>query len=260
MRVLILLLLCAFVHAEILECGQFEKIHNYIGKGTLILFDIDDTLIVPKQMLGSDEWFGHRCRFYREKGLEQGKALEKALAEWEAIRHITEMELVEEGAVQIIKELQEKGVRCMGFTTQGLALATRTAQQLQSFGIDLKKSIPFQDDCYLEVDNHGVLFRNGIFFTSGTNKGKAFFALCDKMGYTPRRILFINDKYSHLRELEKVAEERNVNFIGLRYGYSDSRKKNFSWEIADMQFSESSFAHILSDSEAQAKITGAKNI
>jgi len=259
MKILFFMSLCVFANARILECDRFEKIQTYVNEETLILFDIDDTLMVPKQMLGSDEWFGYRCRFHREQGLDQGKALEKALAEWEAVRHLTEMEIVEEGTAQAIRELQEKGFQCMGFTTQGLALATRTAQQLRGLDIDLKKSIPFQDDCYLELDNHGVLFRNGIFFTSGTNKGKALFALCEKMGYSPKKIVFINDKYSHLREVEKVAEEKQVKFVGLRYGYSDGRKKCFSQEIADVQFNHSSFTHILSDAEAQAKIGSAKN-
>ena len=79
MKILFFMSLCVFANARILECDRFEKIQTYVNEETLILFDIDDTLMVPKQMLGSDEWFGYRCRFHREQGLDQGKALEKAL-------------------------------------------------------------------------------------------------------------------------------------------------------------------------------------
>ncbi len=50
-------------------------------------------------------------------------------------------------------------------------------------------------------------------------KGVSLFALCDKIGLTPKRIVFINDKHSHLRDIEVTAEERGVEFIGMRYAF-----------------------------------------
>ena len=47
------------------------------------------------------------------------------------------------------------------------------------------------------------------------------------------------------------AEKRGVEFIGLRYAYSDEKKARFSPEIADIQFTHSSFNKILSDEEAK---------
>jgi hypothetical protein len=38
--------------------------------------------------------------------------------------------------------------------------------------------------------------------------------------------------------------------VGLRYGYSDARKAAFCPEIAELQFTHSTFAHLLSDEEA----------
>jgi|GEM_PF-5944812 len=53
---------------------------------------------------------------------------EKALAKWEAVRHLTQVKIVEEGTQAIISSLQDKGLKMMALTTQGLALATRTEQ------------------------------------------------------------------------------------------------------------------------------------
>jgi hypothetical protein len=225
-----------------LEFPSFKGLSEHLTSDTVLLLDIDDTLLITKQMLGCDEWFNIRVK-------KQG--LEKALAEWEGIRHLTQMEIVEEGTEKLISALQKKGVRVMGLTTQGLALATRTVHQLQEQGIDLSLTAPSVEDIYLSNKGHGVIFRHGILFTSGTHKGEAFFQLCKQIGYTPKRVVFVNDKASHIAELESAAKSRGVEFLGLRYAYSDQRKAAFSPEIAEIQFTRSSPAYLLSDDEAR---------
>jgi histidinol phosphatase-like enzyme len=228
--------------AATIETNHFREILDHTTPDTLIILDIDDTLLIPTQMLGCDEWFLHRVK---------QTSLEKALAEWEAIRHLTKMEIVEPGTEEIVATLQNSGHTVLGLTTQGLALATRTVQQLKENHIDLSLACPFSNDHYF-INKHGVLYRQGILFTSGTPKGEALFKLCDDLQYKPKRILFINDKATHLADLEKTALERGVEFIGLRYAYSDARKAKFSTEIADIQFRP--FEHILTDEEAQLEI------
>lgn len=251
-----LILSCVFIFftsalsAQIIETKHFHEVEAYAAEETLLILDIDDTLLIPVQMLGCDEWFLSRMNYYKNQGLTSKESLEKSLAEWEAVRHLTKMEIVEKGSEKIVESLQNQGYLVMGLTTQGLALATRTHQQLNENGVDLGQGAPSKQDHYFSIDGHGVLYRNGILFTSGTHKGKALFALLDQIGLAPKCIVFLNDKESHLKSVESAAEERGIAFVGLRYGYSDARKAAFKKEIADYQFSHSTFAHLLSDSEA----------
>lgn len=242
------------LHGQIIECDSFRNARHHIDLDTLLVLDIDDTLLVPAQMVGCDEWFTLRLKGHQRNGMDQGEALERALAEFEAIRHLSKMELVEEGTAELIRELQERGQPIIGLTTQGLALATRTRLQLKEQGIDLFTAAPVQRDIFFLNGDHGVLFRNGILFTSGTHKGEALFNLCREIGYEPKRIVFVNDKATHLAEIEKSAERRGVEFLGLRYSFSDERKRAFRPEVADYQFRHSSFAKILSDQEAIAAL------
>lgn len=240
----VILLLCSFCIAsfsEIIELDHFSDLRSYLSPDSIVILDIDDTLLIPVQMLGCDEWFKLRLK---------ANGLEKALAEWEAIRHITNMELVEEGTDAIIARLQDEGFSVMGLTTQGIALATRTVQQLKGCNIDLKKNAPGRGDHFLSIGQHGALYRNGILFTSAMHKGETFFALCETLGIVPKQIVFVNDKATHLREIDTAAEIRGIPFIGLRYSYSDARKRSFDPKIADIQFRQSSFDRILSDEEA----------
>lgn len=244
---------CLF--GKIIEVQNFKELLTHIKKESLILLDIDDTLMIPIQMMGSDVWFQHRWDKYQKEGLSQSDALEKSLAEWNAVRHVTEMEVVEPGIQELVGKMQKEGFTVMGLTTQGLALATRTSQQLRALGIDLIRTAPSKDGLYLNIHKHGVLFREGILFTSGTPKGKSLFALLEAIGHTPKHLVFLNDKQSHLRDVEQEAEIKGVDYIGLRYAYSDSRKEAFQKEIADYQFRHSTFGQLLSDYEAIASNT-----
>lgn len=266
----IALLASQALSAYIIEAPHFSDIKAYATPGTLIILDMDDTLLIPIQTLGSDVWFEYRLKQRKATGMAGDVALEKTLAEYEAIRHLSIMKTVESDTADIVNEMQDQGIAVIGLTTQGISLATRTKQQLQAVNIDLKRSCPDHEDYYFinplglstiysssptstigHVNDHrGVLLRGGILFTAGSNKGTALVTLLDHFGISWDRIVFINDKASHLREAEAAVERLGIPFIGLRYSYSDERVRNFRSDIAEVQFQHSTFKHILSDDEA----------
>jgi hypothetical protein len=237
--------------STIIEAPHFSDLKNYAEPDTLILIDIDDTLLIPVQTLGSDVWFRYQLK--KNKGYPD--PLDATLAQWEAIRHLTRMQTVEKDTAQIVATLQKKMYTIMGLTTQGLALATRTVEQLLDNQIDLSKTAPFKEDIYL-MNEQGVLYRHGIFFTSGTAKGPALEKLLKAMNYHPKKIIFINDKETHLLDVAKSAEKLKIDFVGLRYSYSDERIEDFSPELAEIQFQYSTISHLLSDKEAQNLLEG----
>lgn len=221
----------------------------YIDKDTLVIFDIDNTIMETKQTLGSNQWFEYRIGVYKSKGMNEFDALENALHEWMAAQHITEVKLVEPCISDFIKDLQEKNITIIGLTTRGLGLSTCTFHQLQRLSVDLSKTSPSQKEIHFINGKEGVLFRKGILFTAGTQKGKALDTLLSQIGFHPKKILFINDKRKHLEAVEIVYEDSNTVFTGLRYGYLDEKVKNFAPEIADLQFSQ--FGQIISDAKAK---------
>lgn len=250
-------LVCAYLpylDAQVIEIAHFQEMIPHASAETLIIFDIDDTLLIPAQMLGCDEWFSTQMQSHINEGMTAQDALEKSLAEWEAVRHLTQMELVEEGIDRVVQELQQNGYPAIGLTTQGLALATRTVQHLHKHNLDLTVTSPLKADHYFLIRGHGVLFRNGILFTAGTHKGEAFLKWLKASGFTPKKIIFVNDKELPLRELEEAAQQLQIEYVGLRYTYCDQKKITFRKEIADYQFSHSTFTHILSDREAELQL------
>lgn len=236
------------INAKIIEIKYFNESVPYLTKDTLLVLDIDDTLLVPKQMLGSDRWFQERIK--QQKGLSAAEAFEKTLHEWEGIRHFIEMQIVEPGMQKTIEALQKKEHLIMGLSTQALTLSKVTFKQLINNQIDLRLTAP-QKSYYFQHENQGVLYVNGILFTAGTSKGKALFQLLEKTQQKFKRIVFINDKASHLADVEQEATKNDVEFFGMRYGYSDFRKKSFDAKAAEIQLNQSGFTQILSDEEAK---------
>ncbi len=254
---LFLALVSTSLYGKIIETQHFGDITQYVKPDTLVILDIDDTLLLPVQTLGNDCWFLYRKQLHREAGLSSIQALEKAISEWEAIRHLTGVKIVEEGTEKIISEMQKQNIVIMGLTTQGLALATRTVQQLNSLGIDLTTTAPSEDDVFF-INQHGVLYRKGILFTSGTPKGDALLKLLDIIDYHPSHVVFINDKATHLADVEQPVEAKGIEFIGLRYAIGDERVANFRPDIADVQWKHSTFDKIISDNEAEQILTSDK--
>ncbi len=242
------------IFGSIIETDHFHEILSHANADTLILLDIDDTLLIAPQMLGTDEWLNHQTQERKKTGMAPSEAFAKSLAEWEAVRHITAMELVEPGINTVIHSLQALGIPVMGLTTQNITLATRTAHHLKEHQLDLSLSAPFYENHCLKIDRRNVFYVDGVLHTSGASKADSIFALCDKVGYFPKRILLIDDKASHLKDMERAAEKRQIEFVGLRYAFSDARKNAFCPHVSHYQFTHSTFHRLISDEEARLQI------
>ncbi|MDN3504045.1 MAG: DUF2608 domain-containing protein [Rhabdochlamydiaceae bacterium] len=245
------LLLALFIplsFCEIIEIKEMKEAAKYITDDTLVIFDIDNTLMEPEQTLGNDQWFRHRVRVHQLAGLPKTEAINVAVGEWMSVQCITKMQLAEPGIDHFIKNLQEKNQPVMGLTTRGVGMATQTIRQLNDLNVQLFSTAPYQHD-YLFENSHSVLYRNGILFTANTHKGDALTKLLDHIKFTPKHIVFINDKHDHITPVQSACETLKIPFVGLRYGYLDHKVEGFDSDVADYQFER--FRYILSDSEAE---------
>lgn len=229
-----------------------SELYEYIEDDSLIIFDIDNTLITPPQELGNDQWFRYQTKKYEKQGLTHEAAMGKTLTEWTAIQHITDVALVEPDIALIIRDLQNKGYDVIGLTTRDLDISTRTYNQLLSVDIDLTKTAPVKQEIFFLLERP-VLFRYGILFTANTDKGLALKKLLAAAKYDAKSVVFINDKKNHLEPVEKFCKDEDIPFIGLRYGYHDDRVESFNPTIAEIQFAHFG-QKLLTDDHAQKLI------
>lgn len=237
----------ANLQSEIIEISHMSEIHQYLKPDTLIVFDIDNTLLETAQELGSDQWFYHQFEAYLESGMLLKQALTKTLSEWHAIQQLTNVKIVEAGTEKIIRNLQAEGFKMIGLTTRGLEVSDCTSNQLNSLKIDLSANTLSDIDQFIINSGKSVLFHEGILFTAASHKGTALFKFLNQINFKPTHVVFINDKATHIRDIEETCEELDVPFIGLRYGFLDEKVKSFQKEVAEIQYKH---FHILTNEEA----------
>lgn len=248
MKILFLMFYLALpLFANIVEIKSFREVEKFTRPDSLVILDLDNTVYEPVQEYGNDQWFCHRVK---EVGLEP------ALLEWMAVQNLTNVRTCEEKTPSYIEALQTK-YKTMGLTTRGLGLSVCTLDQLRRLSVDLTKSAPSNDEIYV-YNGRGVLYRGGVLFTAGTHKGKAFLKFLKEVGYSPKHVVFVNDKQDHIEQLLESLVEANIPHVGLRYGALDERVANYDHEIAELQ--KKNFGRILTDEEAlehlfQEKVT-----
>ncbi len=233
---------------SIQQVESLSQVNSLLQSEDLLILDIDNTLVIPCQQLGSDQWFYHRLHQLALAGLETKTALEQALRDWHAVQAVTKVRPCESCSSDWVRAWQNRGLAVMGLTTRGLGLSQITIDQLESIQIDLKITAPCKEERFY-LNPWGVLLRRGILFTAGTHKGQALMKFLDELQMSPKRIVFVNDKASHLQELQETVEERGIEFLGLRYGAVDSWVRSFDPSLTEIQWNH--FGHILSDAEAR---------
>lgn len=249
-RFFILLLLLIFskgLSSEIIEIKSMEEIQPYIDDDTLVVLDIDNTLLMTKQMLGGDQWFEHMLKKYLSEEFSITESIAKALPLYMEIQNATEVVPVEAVVPALIHKLQKKGNLVIGLTARGTALAYKTAEQLASIGIHLNKNPPYSQ---LGLSSHFPLnYVEGILFVTRHHKGDYLFALAAELGLEIKKIVFVDDKHCYLEEMEESCKGRRIPYVGFRYGGCDKVLQEYDPEVAEMQMKY--FGKILSNEAAE---------
>ncbi len=224
----------------IVESKNITDIYTYIksneyNKDLLVIFDIDNTIAKNPTDFGSDQWFYAMWKQLIASGKSDQQALETLLPMVFHVQFNTWLVPVEKNTIEVIDNLQKKGVTVIALTARSLELAHRTIEQLHHIGIYFTKTDPYE--CPIKYgDKKPGLYIDGIIFSGNYDKGEMLVNWFKQIKYRPKKVIFIDDKLKNLRSVEKALHNRDYPFIGIRYGYADDQIRNFSLEsIADEQ-------------------------
>jgi phosphoglycolate phosphatase-like HAD superfamily hydrolase len=246
-----LVALCLFSSGEALltETNDLAHAFTYLEEDTLFVFDLDNTLIETMQHLGSDQWFSHSIeRSVKEEGMSLDEALERIAPIYHEIIHRTEMRLVDAAIPDLLSQMQEKNVPMIGLTKRNPRLSDRTLKQIAPLNIDFSKTAHIDEDLNFHDLNETMLKKGIIFVDAGVDKGPALLAYLNKLKVMPKRIVFIDDKLSHIQNVSMALEPFDIHFVGIRFGGADEKVRSFNPKIADLQLEH--FHRILSDEQA----------
>lgn len=229
----ITLFLIIQLQAKIIETDKLSDVYKYVDKDSIVLFDIDETLARTPNYAGSSVWVNYRIKKLQKKGLSFQEALDDILYIFFTVHNVINM-LPVSNSPQVVKNLQKKGAYVMGLTSRSIPIMERTIEQLNNLGIDLSKSSVFDKSLDLVGKYKGKLYK-AVIFTGSNNKGKMLFIFFDKIGYIPKKIIFVDDKLKNVQDVEKEAAKRGIEYIGIRFSKLDGWKNKFDPTVAKKQ-------------------------
>jgi hypothetical protein len=241
------LLSSVFALALIRECPTIQEVLPEALPDTLVILDIDNTLIRPCQSLGSNEWFQHQLKQKKEAFQDPEEALNQTIDLLHSIYAVTKVQTMEPETAKVIRQLQDRNVMVMGATYRGPMIASLTIRQLASVGIDLSVTSPSKATFPL-IDLSESLYYRGILFSSGKSKRQALLGFFRQLSWRPKRIVCIDDQKKYLEEIS-AFEDEGIPFVGLRFSGGDVYIKDFNPQLCEIELK--AFNQLLSDDEAR---------
>ena len=233
MRILIALLFCAGIaRAEVREIMSMSELVPSLAPGTLLVFDIDNTLLTPAGNIGSDQWYYYLSEAIArdEPGLSEQAVQAKADAVWTRTLDVAKFRPVEDLTPALVREQQARGLHVMALTARGESDATATLRQLHEAGIDLDANAVHAG----ELRPSGGFFAHGVLFVGeGVDKGKLLVDFLQRIGLRPERVVFADDKPHHARNVDAALAAAGIPAFAFRYGAMDARVRAFNEVMAE---------------------------
>lgn len=254
------------IYAKIIETTEFSIIESYLQEAdinTLVIFDIDEVIIETKDSILKPQNKAHFLKM--EEELLTHTSNDEALYFRSIIYQEQEIELVDARILDILNSLKNKGINTTAITYIATGPRGKIARfedwglsRLNKLGIDFRELNNFKDHTFSELPaKHGVpLTKHGVTFTALESKGLLLAALLKYNSFSPKKIIFIDDKLCNLESVASTCENLGIPFIGIQYlAVIKSNKWEFNEKLAHLQFKTLEKEHRwLSDQEAQRQL------
>ena len=216
-------------HSEVIE---FMHENKMLSSQTLVVYDIDNTLLRSNHLFGSDQWFNWQfTELTNQSDLSMAKSFPELLEIQNQIFSLGKMNIVESSLIQYIKHLKASGVSIIALTSRGPDMKEVTMRELNRNQIDFNDSKLGYDltpEFTINGKTEKLIYQNGIFMTSGLNKGEMLIGLLKKFKRQFKHIIFIDDHKKHTERVYSVLAAESLDINTFRYGHEDIRVKMFN--------------------------------
>ncbi len=214
--------------SNIIQSNRFSDLNSITStadSNTLVIFDIDNVIVVPSNTLLSTnfkEFIGYLKNAIQTKGYSyQDKEKIMSLVWYDYYGNKEKVNLVDLKTPKLINRLQKNGIKVMGLTAFNAEpygyftnLISTRINTLKGFNISFY-SFGFKDvGASLSKD---INFKNGILFASKISKGQALKIFLNNANYKPKKIIFIDDKYENIKSVQDFCTESDIIFKGIHY-------------------------------------------
>lgn len=233
MKALLFLLLSLPAAAEVVEIESMKEIQPKLEPGTLVVFDIDNTLVEPLGNIGSDQWYYYLVKAVArdDAKLTPEQAEEKAAEVWTRTLGTVTVKPVEELTPPLIRHIQARGLKTMALTARGREDAAATFAQLKAIGVDLASQPVHGKD--RDAEEKGFYSRGVFFAGEGPDKGVALARFLKAIGLAPKAVVFVDDKPHHAKNVDRALTAAGIPVTAFRYGAADAKVAAFNAVMAE---------------------------
>lgn len=252
--ILLLMLLSESAFCMQYETNSLMSILEFVERDTMVISDLDNTLMESSQQLGSSQWADD----LGTKLLEAGKSYEEAdrlvTPLWCEVQPQIKVQTIDPETKTMLQMLQTNGNDFFIMTTRNRPEIQFTHRQLSS--LQLHPFLNYMSNTNFEVSvsrGDSIFYVRGVLFsTSLHKKGIALKAFFNQINRLPKRLVFIDDKWSHVKDIGLLADQLGIEYVGVRYSGADQRVNSYNPEIARIQYEH--LPLLLSDEEAARKM------
>jgi hypothetical protein len=195
--------------------------HKAKNEKKLVVFDLDDTLFMSSQILGTPTWFYNMINLLRQSGAARHEAYDVVVAMEKVIQDKVHIVPVEQATIIAIRSWQKEGaMTLLGITSRPAELVQITKRQLSDIG--LLFSSPYFS-CVEESWGEGNgIFSDGVVFSGNKlAKDRSLFRFIDKVrncGMHVDLIAHADDQRRYVTKVSKFARKNRIEYIGIIYG------------------------------------------
>lgn len=206
----------SFGNVQTVETDNYKEVTNiilqndkrYSAEKTLLVFDIDNTLLTSGTRLGGDIWYQWQTGKLAIKPSAEEKVpclYENAIT---MLYELSPMQLTEPQLPKLMAQWQQKHTT-FALTSRAPDTEYATLRELNRNGINFSTSSLTVKGEKMPLDERGKLKRswrytNGVFFSSGQDKGQILDFLLNKTGQQYDAIIFVDDSISNIEAMKKM--------------------------------------------------------
>ena len=234
-----------------------EYAQQFGAADTLLVIDIDNTLLAMSESLGSDQWFEWQSYLLKHEPHSPYLVADDfsgLLAAQGLLFAVGKMHAPEEAQPALITKVQELGVPIMVLTSRGHDFRDATERELKANGYDFIKSAlkihKPQDGAFAPYDLENlaesgltdrdkelyglkpprpVSYEKGVFMAAGQHKGAMLLTMIHKAKHKPRAVVFIDDHGRHINRVYDAMLRRSIEVSVYHYKHEDANVNRFRY-------------------------------
>ena len=187
---------------------------------TLLVLDIDDTLLTSETFFGSDQWFAWQYN----SALPVDKV--KCLFDVQALSYeIGTMRLPQEGIPSLVAGL---AVDKLILTSRSPVSRSPTERELLLAKYELPPQLTANGEAleFVSLGGLGPLtYANGIFMSKGGNKGVLLLELLERIGRSYETVVLVDDGKKNIDAMQAALAQARISYYGFHYIAVDKPKE-----------------------------------